>query len=146
MLPRLIETAISAGWLILAVIALRAVFRRAPRGMICLLWALAALRLACPFSIRSPLSLVPDTEAVVERVVSIAAPVREQTNITTPETAVRRRDGGDAWLCHGELFPPAAAGGGLRAGEGEHLPLRLDQYALHPGRFPAPDIPALGHG
>ncbi len=88
MLPRLIETAISAGWLILAVIALRAVFRRAPRGMICLLWALAALRLACPFSIRSPLSLVPDTEAVVERVVSIAAPVREQTNTTTPETAV----------------------------------------------------------
>ncbi len=88
MLARLIDTAISASWLILAVIILRAVFRRAPRGMICLLWALVALRLACPFSIRSPLSLVPDTEAVVERVVSLTAPVREQTDVVEPETVL----------------------------------------------------------
>lgn len=75
MLLRLLSTSISASFLILAVIALRAVCSRVPRWMICLLWALVALRLACPFPVRSPLSLLPDSAPVAESIVSAAAPV-----------------------------------------------------------------------
>lgn len=72
MLIRAVNTAISAGWLILAVIAVRAVCRRAPRSMICLLWALAALRLVCPFSLQSPMSLIPSAEIIPETAVTEA--------------------------------------------------------------------------
>lgn len=84
MLTHLIGTSVSASWLILAVLLLRAVCKKIPRGMICLLWGLAALRLVCPFSIQSPLSLVPDVGPVAERIVSAAAPV--STPSTAPET------------------------------------------------------------
>ncbi len=72
MLIHAVNTAISAGWLILAVMAVRAVCRRAPRSMICLLWALAALRLACPFSLKSPMSLIPSAETIPETAVTEA--------------------------------------------------------------------------
>ena len=55
----LLENSLPAGVLILAVVLLRGLLRRAPRGILCLLWVLAALRLALPFPIRSPVSLVP---------------------------------------------------------------------------------------
>ena len=53
--------------LILAVVLFRLVLRRLPRRMICLLWALALLRLLIPLQIRSPLSLQPqlDFQAVI---------------------------------------------------------------------------------
>ena len=75
MLTHLIGTSVSASWLILAVILLRAACKKLPRAMICLLWGLAALRLVCPFSIQSPLSLVPDAGPIAERIVSAAEPV-----------------------------------------------------------------------
>lgn len=59
-----LRLSISAGLIILAVILTRTVFRRAPRKMICLLWALAALRLILPFSVPSPLSLIPEPAKV----------------------------------------------------------------------------------
>ena len=46
-----------------AVILLRFVFRKAPKWFFCLLWGMVALRLICPFSIESQLSLVPDNLA-----------------------------------------------------------------------------------
>ena len=79
MLMKLIDTSISASWLILAVIVLRRLCKRIPRGMICLLWGLVAIRLICPVSIQSPLSLVPDTRPIVESVVAAAAPAPPQT-------------------------------------------------------------------
>ena len=82
MLFKLIETSISASWLVLAVMLLRAACRRIPRWMICLLWALVAVRLVCPFSIESRWSLTPDAEPIAERIVYAVrpgeAPVREE--------------------------------------------------------------------
>lgn len=46
-----------------AVILLRFVFRKAPKWVFCLLWGMVALRLICPFSIESNLSLIPDNLA-----------------------------------------------------------------------------------
>lgn len=61
---RLLSRSITAGWLILAVIFLRLLFRKAPKWIRCLLWGIVAVRLICPFSIESPCSLVPNTETV----------------------------------------------------------------------------------
>ena len=54
----------TTGFLILAVIGLRFLFRRLPKNPQLLLWALVALRLAVPFSLESSFSLIPKTEAV----------------------------------------------------------------------------------
>ena len=53
-----------AAVLILAVLIIRLVFKQAPKWLLCALWALAAVRMACPFSIESVLSLVPSAEPV----------------------------------------------------------------------------------
>ena len=53
-----------AGWVILAVLLLRALLRRAPRRISPLLWGLVALRLLCPSFVQSPLSLLPSAAPV----------------------------------------------------------------------------------
>ncbi|MBQ9967104.1 MAG: peptidase M56, partial [Oscillospiraceae bacterium] len=60
----IINTSISAGWLILAVLILRLILRRSPKWICVLLWGLVAVRLICPFSIESALSLIPSAETV----------------------------------------------------------------------------------
>ena len=47
---KILNLSITAGWLIIAVMLLRLVFRKAPRWIFCALWGLAGLRLVCPFS------------------------------------------------------------------------------------------------
>ena len=47
---------------ILAVIALRLLLKKAPKSLFCLLWLLAGLRMALPFEIQSNLSLQPRLE------------------------------------------------------------------------------------
>lgn len=71
MLVKLIHTSISAGWLILAIIILRIVCKSIPKSMRCALWGLAAVRLILPFSVQSPLSLIPSAETIPERVLSM---------------------------------------------------------------------------
>ena len=56
----LLKMSIEASWLIAVVILLRFLFRKIPRKLVCCLWALVALRLICPLTIESRLSLVPD--------------------------------------------------------------------------------------
>ena len=48
-----LNMSIAAGWLILAVIALRLLLRRAPKRFRLLLWAVVGLRLACPGASRA---------------------------------------------------------------------------------------------
>ncbi len=61
---KIINLSISAGWLILAVLLLRLVLKKAPKWIHVLLWGLVALRLVCPFSIESALSLIPSAETI----------------------------------------------------------------------------------
>lgn len=61
---KLLNMSVSAGWLILAVVLIRFIFRKSPKWINCLLWALVAIRLICPFSIESSLSLLPDSKVV----------------------------------------------------------------------------------
>ena len=63
-----------AAVLILAVLVIRLVFKKAPKWLLCALWALAAVRLVCPFSIESVLSLVPSAEPVQPELIVSAHP------------------------------------------------------------------------
>ncbi len=60
---QIIEMSIAASWLIVAVILLRFILSKAPKGFRYILWALVAIRLICPFSVESNLSLVPDMDS-----------------------------------------------------------------------------------
>lgn len=56
---KIINMSISASWLVLAVLLLRFVLKKAPKWVNVLLWGIVAVRLAFPFSIESALSLIP---------------------------------------------------------------------------------------
>ena len=56
---KLLQLSLPAGALVLAVMGLRLVLRRAPRWTFCLLWGLVALRLICPVSLESGLAWMP---------------------------------------------------------------------------------------
>lgn len=70
----LLNLSISASWLILAVVILRFIFKKAPKWVNCLLWAIAGLRLVLPFSIESIFSLVPSAETVPPEIIYEASP------------------------------------------------------------------------
>ena len=61
---KIINMSISASWLALVVLLMRAVLKKAPKWVSVLLWGFVALRLICPFSIESMLSLIPSAETV----------------------------------------------------------------------------------
>lgn len=61
---KVLNMGIAAGWLILAVVLLRFLLRKAPKRLVCLLWAAVAVRLACPVTLQSVLSLIPSAETV----------------------------------------------------------------------------------
>lgn len=56
---RVLGMSVTASFLIIALIAFRAMLKKAPRAMVCGLWVLAAVRLVCPFTVRSPFSILP---------------------------------------------------------------------------------------
>jgi len=67
---KFINTSFSASWLILAVLILRFALKKAPKWVRVLLWGIVAVRLICPFSLESALSLIPSTEVIPEQVIS----------------------------------------------------------------------------
>lgn len=70
----LLNRSIAAGWLILAVILLRLLLKKAPKWISCLLWGLAAFRLLCPFSLESIFSVIPSRETVRPEIVYSPSP------------------------------------------------------------------------
>lgn len=61
---KILNLSITASWLILAIIIIRPLMRKVPKWIVCALWAMAAFRLICPFSLESALSLIPSSETV----------------------------------------------------------------------------------
>lgn len=59
-----VNTSISASFLVGAIIILRLLLKKAPKAIFVVLWGLVAIRLVCPFSIESALSLVPSAETI----------------------------------------------------------------------------------
>jgi len=71
---------------ILAVLVLRLLLKRAPKSIFCLLWLLAGVRLVLPFEIQSPFSLQPRLE---DTQISIQA----QQPVQTPDISVQNPEG-----------------------------------------------------
>lgn len=61
---KIINMSISASWLILAVLLLRFILKKAPKWVNVLLWGIVAVRLICPFSFESKWSLIPSAETI----------------------------------------------------------------------------------
>ena len=72
----ILNISISAGILIIVCTLVRLIFRRMPKFVRCLMWMLVAIRLAVPFAIESPLSLLPAREYVT---------VSSNDNVSTDE-------------------------------------------------------------
>ena len=67
---KILNMSIAASYLVIAVILLRLLLRKAPRWTFVLLWGIVALRLLCPFSIESSISLIPDADPIPDAVIS----------------------------------------------------------------------------
>lgn len=70
-----------ASWVILAVILLCLLLRRAPKWLTCALWAIVALRLICPFPIESIFSLIPSAEIISPTEIQFSASPTINTGI-----------------------------------------------------------------
>ena len=67
---KIINMSISASWLVMAVLILRLVLKKAPKWINVLLWGIVAVRLICPFSFESALSLIPSADTFPEKAIS----------------------------------------------------------------------------
>ena len=65
---KLVNMSIAACWLILAVMLIRRLFSGMPKWVLCILWAVVAVRLVCPLSFESRLSLIPSTQTISDNV------------------------------------------------------------------------------
>ena len=84
----LLKMSLTAGLLVVVVLLLRVVFCKAPRWIHCLLWALVAVRLLCPITPESSLSLMPDTTAAFSAVTEQLSTPQEEPDIPVVDNAV----------------------------------------------------------
>jgi len=63
---QILSMSISASWLIVAVILIRFLLKKAPKGFRYVLWALVAVRLLCPVYIESDFSLIPSQDVIAD--------------------------------------------------------------------------------
>lgn len=71
---KLLNISISAGWMVLALLLLRPLLKKAPKWISCLLWGFVGLRLCLPVSIESMLSLIPSAQTVPEGIMLDTSP------------------------------------------------------------------------
>ncbi len=84
---KILNMSITASWLVPVVIILRLILRKAPKSISVFMWALVAVRLACPFSFESVFSLIPSAETVPNNVMYTDTPVI-RTGVTAINSAV----------------------------------------------------------
>lgn len=71
---KLFNMSLTAVWLILAVIVLRLILKKAPKDINLIMWGLVGLRLVCPFTFESVLSLIPSAETIPSDVAFVSSP------------------------------------------------------------------------
>lgn len=71
---KIVNMSISASWIVLAILLLRLLFKKAPKWITVLLWSVVAVKLLCPFSIESVLSLIPSAETISPEIMMSKAP------------------------------------------------------------------------
>lgn len=71
---KILNMSFSAGWMVLAVLVLRLILHKAPKWIHVLLWGTVAVRLACPFTVESVVSLIPSKQVVPPSILLEAKP------------------------------------------------------------------------
>ena len=71
---KLMNMSITAGYLVVAVLLARLFLKKSPKWISCLLWGIVALRLVLPFTVESPLSLIPSAEVIPQNIATSYAP------------------------------------------------------------------------
>lgn len=68
---KILNMSITASWLVLAIVILRLLLKKAPKAISVFMWALVGVRLICPFSFESILSLGDPiiADAICDRIV-----------------------------------------------------------------------------
>lgn len=89
---KLFSMSITAGYVVLAVVLLRLLLRKAPRWISCALWALVGLRLILPFSFESVMSLIPRSATVPPEILhsaqtAISGGIPAANNVVNPAVA-----------------------------------------------------------
>ena len=84
---KLLNMSITASLLVLAVVIFRAVFKRVPRFVTVILWALVAVRLLVPVTFESGISLLPSGEPIPQDIIYTGTP-QINTNLPILDNAV----------------------------------------------------------
>ena len=71
---QIINMSISASYIVLAVLLLRFLLKKAPKWIMVVLWGMVAVRLVCPFSFESVLSLIPRPKVVTPTIMTDEVP------------------------------------------------------------------------
>lgn len=83
-LLQILNLSIPAGFIIMVVVILRLFLKRAPRFFTCLLWGIVAIRLICPFTVESKISIVPWSNPI---------PIHNEYLSKTDETLISHGEG-----------------------------------------------------
>ena len=70
----ILNMSISAGWIVLAVVLVRILLKKAPKWITVLLWGIVAIRLIFPFTIQSRVSMQPSSQIISPQIMTEAAP------------------------------------------------------------------------
>lgn len=84
----ILNMSLSASWLILAVLLVRPLLKKAPKWVNVLLWGIVALRLLCPISLESGLSLLPTKEPISPQIMTDYYP-KLSTEVQAINQAIR---------------------------------------------------------
>lgn len=89
LLPKLIYMSLAGAVMILVVLLLRRLFKRAPKWTVLLLWGLVALRLVLPFVPESRLSIMPKgAEDIISEKLAFSSAASPEATISPLHTAV----------------------------------------------------------
>ena len=84
-----LHMSLSAAILVLALLLLRPLLKKAPKWLCCGLWILVAVRLICPVIPESPLSIMPDTQPISQQIISLEPAAPTATVITGTGVPIR---------------------------------------------------------
>ena len=122
----ILKASFQGGIVILAVVLLRFLLKKAPKSLFCLLWLLAGLRLVMLFEIPSPLSLQPRLE---DTNISIQA----QQPVHVPDITIQNPEGQPLETPADPVLPPE-----MPEGNWENLPTDSYPYWVEDGVITGP--------
>lgn len=71
---KLANISLVASWVAVAVLAIRLIFKKVPKWVLCALWAMVAIRLVLPSSFESALSIIPNASPLPDDIIYTARP------------------------------------------------------------------------